>query len=263
MSCAPHWDEMLSEAAHGTLDGESQATLAAHLPTCPACSATLGELRETLARAHRQLPARLTAEELDAWPSIAVRLTSPAPAPRAPTLPLAPALAAGLMLLVVGIGIGRFSNHPASPPVADTSEALISPDEQELTLAYASFLERSTPLLLSVANRGDGLLLRQVGFEAATSEQRLAADLARAARELQGRLASTDRKRESKLVAQLQVVFLQLANLPAEDYDATLWLVRNSIEERGLLFQLTVEQMRRHRTQRRLPTQAHGEQPDA
>ena len=66
-----HWIERFSDYLDGALAAPERAALEAHLARCAGCAATLGELRDVVARA-RGLEPR--APEADLWPGIAARL---------------------------------------------------------------------------------------------------------------------------------------------------------------------------------------------
>ncbi len=66
------WTTRLSEYIDGELDRTEQAALEAHLATCGQCYATLGELRQVVARAKSLSD---TPPEADLWRNIRARLT--------------------------------------------------------------------------------------------------------------------------------------------------------------------------------------------
>ena len=71
------WTNRLSEYLDGELDGAEQAALEAHLATCGACFATLGELKQVVARA-KALPDTPPAKDL--WTGIRAGMTPAADA---------------------------------------------------------------------------------------------------------------------------------------------------------------------------------------
>lgn len=74
------WTNRLSEYLDGELDATERAALEAHLATCGQCYATLGELRQVVARA-QQLEDAPPAKDL--WFGIASRIRSDQPAGQA------------------------------------------------------------------------------------------------------------------------------------------------------------------------------------
>ncbi len=71
-----HWTDRLSEYLDGELGVAERAALEAHLDGCPACRATLAELRRVVARAQALEDAP---PERDLWPVIARQLGSRQP----------------------------------------------------------------------------------------------------------------------------------------------------------------------------------------
>ena len=247
MSCS-QWRDLLLDAACGELPVESRQDLDSHLATCPACVAELADLKATLGTVAAAMPARPAPGELDAWPRVAAVLDRPRRGSRL-TLGYPLAAVAACALLALGIGLGRWLQPTPSPHDGIVAG---SPDSPAAEVSeYSRFLERATPLLLAVANRGNGATANLVSFDAGT-EQALAAALAAEARELGETLAVEGRSREAKLVENLEIVFLQMANAPQDDYTGSLDLVQTTIEQRAILFQLTVEEMRR-RPPREIP----------
>src|SRR3989442_8827459 len=66
------WTNRLSEYIDGELDGTERAAIEAHLATCGRCYATLGELRQVVARAKSLADSE---PATDLWPDIRARLT--------------------------------------------------------------------------------------------------------------------------------------------------------------------------------------------
>ncbi len=66
------WTNRLSEYIDGELDSTERAAIEAHLATCGRCYATLGDLRQVVARAKSLEDAE---PEADLWPDIRARLT--------------------------------------------------------------------------------------------------------------------------------------------------------------------------------------------
>ncbi|MEM7350615.1 MAG: zf-HC2 domain-containing protein [Acidobacteriota bacterium] len=246
------WRDHLVEAVYGELQGDRRRALDEHLRHCPACRAQLAAFRDTIERVADATPARPQAGTIDLWPRIDATLDAidrtPALRPREVRrglrlgYPAAAALAAALLLL--GLGLGVFLRAPVDAPhsqhVAEVDEGSGSGDPE---LEFARFLERSTPLLLAVANRQLGGP-ETVRFDL-TAERRVAEHLAQEATSLAATLEGTGLRRQADLLRDLKVVFLQLANLPPDQYHHGLAVVQATLDHRALLFQLSVEEMRR------------------
>ena len=255
MKSCRRWRDHLMEALCDELTPERRAQLDAHLASCPGCVAELAGLRATASAVDGALPPRPQAAELDVWSRIRPEMDELDRRPAARRLVLAYPAAASLAaaLLALGLGLGWLI-PPSSPvPVAESpgsdgtpSPVLTQPAEdrgdRHGDTDLVRFLERATPLLLAVANRRAGST-EVASFDPAAERrlaERLAADAERLARELE----TGGLRRQAGLVADLRVVFLQMANLPRREYRRGIEMVQATIESRALLFQLSVEEMR-------------------
>ena len=136
------WTDRLSEYLDGELAAAEHQALAAHLATCDACTATLAELREVIARAAALTPRPPQAE---LWPAIEPRLDRVTPVVKGPgtrverrfSFTLPQLAAAGLALIVMSGGAVWVLQHGGAatdlPPVAATSE----PDASSVPVALA------------------------------------------------------------------------------------------------------------------------------
>ena len=98
------WTNRLSEYLDGELDNIERSGVEAHLETCGQCRATLGELRQVVARAKSLTDAE---PEADLWPDIRARLTPgrrPAVAPRRFSFTVPQLLAASIALVLLSGG---------------------------------------------------------------------------------------------------------------------------------------------------------------
>lgn len=121
------WTDRLSDYLDGELEPAERAELERHLASCGACTATLAELREVVARA-ASLPARPPASDL--WAGIEPRLdpvkgvVTPFPprVTRRVSFTLPQLVAAGLALMVMsggGVWVLQHGGRATSaPPIA-------------------------------------------------------------------------------------------------------------------------------------------------
>lgn len=235
MSGCRKWRGRLVEAVYGELDPARRRALDDHLAACPRCADELAALEATAAQVAAALPPR---PRIDAWsrlrPALDARDEKPRPALLRLPYPAAAALATALV--VAGVGLGVLLRPPLPPPEATAAASAVDVDAE-----LARYLERATPLLLAIANRGGA---SAASFDPAV-ERQLAARLADDAAALRRELAAAGTRRRAALVGDLEVVFLQIANLPEGEYAGGIEMVRTTIDDRALLFQLSVEEMRR------------------
>jgi len=241
VSCREH-HERLAEAALAAPAAELPAALAAHLERCPACAAELAALRATVAAVAAARPA--AAARPDPWARLvpALDAVDAARARRrawwpfaAPPLRVAAALAT--LVVAAGAAVIALRGRPA-PPAAATATAAAAPLDARLD----AYLQRSTPLLVALANRD--ATASAAAFDA-VAERRLARALARDGRALAAELRDARRTRETALVGDIVVLCMQLGNSPGNRYRASVALAREGIERRGLLFALSAQELRR------------------
>lgn len=232
MSACRKWRGRLVEAVYGELDGARRDDLEDHLATCSRCAAELVTLETTAARVDAVLPPR---PRIDAWSRLRPALDAPGEAPPRLRLAYPTAVALAALLLVLGAGLGVLLRPPSPAPAPAAAASM------DVEAELGRYLERATPLLLAIANRASA---GTASFDAGT-ERRLAARLAADAEALRVELEESGRRRRAALVGDLEVVFLQIANLPETEYAGGIEMVRTMIDDRALLFQLSVEEMRR------------------
>jgi hypothetical protein len=107
-------------------------------------------------------------------------------------------------------------------------------------------LERTTPLLLALSNRSVDVPDLAIDTH---GEQRLAARLAAESRTLREDGAASLSRRDRALVAELEGVLLQVANTPSTTGAGTQSLLRQTIEDRQLLFEIALRDLRRARAE--------------
>ncbi len=236
------WRNHLVEAVCGELTEERRVELDSHLTSGPGCSAELDGLQATADYVDGALPTRPRGQDLDVWTRLRPeldKLDRPAPGRLVLAYPAAASLAAAL--LVLGLGLGTLI-RPSGPAEGDISSADLRPAATPGDAELTRYLERATPLLLAVANRQ--ISNTDVASFDPAAERRLAEHLASEAEGLNQRLESEGRRRQADLIANLRIVFLQMANLPQREYRRGIEMVQATIESRALLFQLSVEEMR-------------------
>ncbi len=250
MKSCRRWREHLVESVCGELSSQRRVELKDHLESCAGCSAELEGLRATVEYVDGALPARSQIPQSTVWSRLLPELEKLEQSPvRHMTLGFPAAGAIAAAILVVGIALGVLV-RPANQAPADGAsrvQAVASMGAKssgaEIDAEFVRYLERATPLLLAIANRqATGADLASLE---ATTERRLAEELATEAERLAGLLDAKGRRRQAALTAELGAVFLQMSNLPSATYRHGIEVVQATIKSRALLFQLSVEEMRR------------------
>ncbi len=243
MSCR-RFRPLLAEAALDALRPEAAHDLAAHLERCEECAAELAGIRAALALVDRSRPQ--PAPRTDVWARLEPALDAiEAERQRVPwwrvltAHPARLALAAAALLLAGGLGLLVALHHPSAPANIAPAGAETGASVEERLEGY---LQRSTPLLVALANRDAGAAAE--AFDGA-AERRLARALARDGHALAGDLRQARRSRDTALVGDLVVLFMQIGNTPGERYRSTVALARETIARQELLFALSVQELRR------------------
>lgn len=234
------------EALYGELTGVRRREFDEHLAVCGECRGAFHELEQLTALMDRRERSEPTRAEWTAfWNMVEGRLTGTVETPRRRgslldrLLPVRLSWAAGLATVAVialGIVIGQRIGGPAGGDI----ESHISAAERILLNERAlNYLERSKVLLLGIVNSGtaeptSGLARKQEISRSLVSE---AADLKR-------KLTAADEQRLKLLIADLEVILLQLANLEQAADIPALEIVRGGVERQGLLLKINLEQMR-------------------
>lgn len=152
------------------------------------------------------------------------------------------AIACALLLVVIGAGIGRFLLQPdvVPPEMATTgqpsqSEAL----RAEQVKRTGEYLDRSRTLLLGIVH------LDTTGSHGTdlSRQKTISRELVDEARALQVSLKSPEQARLRKLVADLEVLMIQIANLEAQYDDPAVELVRSGVSRSAILLKINLEQM--------------------
>jgi hypothetical protein len=246
------WAAFLS----GDLEGGRRTTMAEHLEKCPDCRAEADEMRRVLEKTEavkaeiRKAVASVNWEALPA--SIADRVLAdagkPVKAPRAGwfrawafSLRMKPALAGLTAGLVVGAVAMYFALRAPGPrPGLGTGYYASGEflDRAELTMARRNtldYLEKSQYVLLDVfesAGEGAG------GPAAFSSEQ--ARDLLSRKKYLNAQLERFQMAKAKAICDQIEMLFLELAQISGDLPAAELGRIRGFVEERQLLLKINL-----------------------
>lgn len=260
--CRKAKDRMI-EALYDGLEPAEKETFERHLRACPECAAeysVLGATLEIMTRRERPDPGPAF------WDGYYGRLekkldAGPGPAPAAPAgrppvrrrfgglFSFAPRwvaqAAAAAVLVAAGILIGRsFLTTPASGPSAGTTTVAIPAPAGDPRLVRAeSYIDRSKILLLALAN-SDPAAKDFYGLDLPRQKE-ISRGLVTEAASLKSDLKSPADRRLRELVSDLEVILLQIANLESESDLEAVELVRQGVDERGLLMKINLNEMAR------------------
>jgi anti-sigma factor RsiW len=233
-----HWIELLSRRQDGELTEEERVALEAHLEVCADCRESL-ERDRVCARALRQALDEVYPTDLEE--RFQARLRALNAHHRGLSgwlrygefhLPVPVALAAGVLLVVIGVGIARLT-HPVDPRAAIDPMAALD-EGGSVESQVRSLLVNARTLLLSLDTAGPDAS-GQFHLEA---EQRLSRDLVTEVRLMQGSGEYEGRDALIDLVMDLEAILLDVSTWPGGADAQRLALVQAGITERSLLYRI-------------------------
>ncbi|MBN2415833.1 hypothetical protein JXO52_08315 [bacterium] len=239
------------------LEPDTARTLLRHLETCSGCRDEWRQLSldmELLTERSRpdpgkafwagywdKLAARMQRESRQAGGRKESRLNVGSPV--VPVRLIQPV--AAVCLLVLGIIIGRhFMPADSSPRSVDGSAGFVlSP--QDARQQSVALLGQSKAMLLGFANfdarEGDISTLN------VPLQREKSATMLKRASALRQQLRSPEDGRLERLLADLEFILLQIANLEDEDGNTAVEIIRSSVDERSILFKITLQEIKEAR----------------
>jgi hypothetical protein len=249
------------EAFYEELDAQQNQLFKDHLQVCKSCQSGFDEMKSTL----KFMSKRVRPEPgKDFWNTYEERLARRIKKAEEPQVKreswlkkllrpfgFAPKwvyqAAAALALIIVGVLMGRMIFFPPVSEIQQASQqpALITQQQPgtELVLRTQNYIERSKLILLALVNfdpaREDPYAL---DFP---YQQRISRELVQEASFLKRELAESDQGRLENLIAGLEVILLQIANLESENDFEAIELVKEGVNSRGILIEINLTDLRR------------------
>jgi hypothetical protein len=251
--------QLLVQALYDELAPEEKGSFERHVASCPGCAAEFKALTETLRTMNGRARSDPGREFWDGyWDRLAGRLEKEKAVEDKPrsgaetrgrTWSLRPRwafqAAAALALVVAGIFVGRlvFSPRPvsveASRPAGEAP--LVQRGEDDLILRARSYVDRSKLVLLALVNHdpaSEDAYALDLPLQKQVSRQ-----LVKQAGELKSDLKDPGQSRLRELVADLETILLQIANLEAENDFEAVEFVKQGVENGGLLLKINLSEM--------------------
>ncbi len=250
--------DIFMEALYEELKPDLKQEFDAHLKDCSDCAAVFANLNSTL-----QVMDRRQREEPDPvfwsgyWDRLAEKMEKGEADPAAtkggtrrlfeslfirPQWAMGTAAAVGL--IVIGVFIGRTLFRPTGSPVIGTLVEESSRDTKMVALENRAgqYLRRSKVLLLGLINfdpqtdASPAIDIQQ--------QQEISQALVHEAAVLKSELKDPARKQLLKLITDLEVILLQIANMEAEHDFSTIEMVKSGVDRRGVLLKINLEEMK-------------------
>jgi len=260
MSDCKKCQDLFCEAFYEELNAEHKNFLESHISVCEACESEYDEMASTLkVMEKRARPEPEKAYWNGYWNKLARRmeeektLTPKSESGRRTFISVftfAPKwafqTAAALLLVVLGIYLGKMIFSPSAPGVQQARQLPAVTSQVESSAEYIqraqNYIERSKLILLALIN-----------FDPETEDsyaldlpyqQQVSRELVREASFLKQGIADSDQKRLQDLIADLEVILLQIANLESEHDFEAIELVKEGVDSRGILLQIHVTDFR-------------------
>ena len=260
MSDCKKCQDLFCEAFYEEIDAEQKNFLEAHIAVCEGCESEYAEVTSTLkVMEKRARPEPEQAYWNGYWNKLARRMEEEktlTPKPESwwrsfgRAFTFAPKwafqTAAALLLVVLGIYIGRVVFSPSASEVQRARQLPPVASQVEQSAEYIhrahNYIERSKLILLALIN-----------FDPETEDsyaldlpyqQQVSRELVREASFLKQGIADSDQRRLRDLIADLEVILLQIANLESENDFEAIELVKEGVDSRGILLQIHVTDFR-------------------
>ena len=252
-------ENMMAEALYGELGPRARARFDEHLEGCSLCTDMFLQFQQTLAVTDRRELARADDESMKGfWERLEPHLER---APATPVWNLAPvrlvladwtsrpalAAAAALLLVAVGIFIGRI-NPQNLGGVQPQAAAVLDPAlTTEFNEQFGSYLERTKMILLGMDNyqldegtSGDNL----------DHQRAISRELLHQGRDLKAHAAISSDASVGYLIDDIERILLQLENGDDRDLELTIQIIQSGMRRNGVLLKITLTELSRiHREQ--------------
>jgi hypothetical protein len=250
--------ENIPGALYGELTADQKQEFEAHLGTCPVCTAEFERLKTALAVMDRRvrpepgsefwdgfwvkLASRIEEEDQTARPSPIFRLKRSAGS--LISLPKwAYQVAAAVLLIALGIFLGRMFFRTTGPGTQLARQTPVSHGGADAAalLRVQNYFERSKVILLALVNF-DPKTKDPHGLNF-PGQKKVSRDLVREASYLKTQFRSPAQKRLKDLIAELEMILLQIANLDEHQDIAAVELVKRGLDESAILFKINVSEI--------------------
>jgi hypothetical protein len=248
------------EYFYGELDGPKKKFFDDHLSICEKCKSAFAEIEAVLQFTGKRirpeppeefwdsyeerLGKRIETDEVSPvgrksfWEKLARRFNA------APKWTFQ--AAAAVALIVIGVFIGRafFSPSIRGVQLASQRPDIAIPQQPESTLIHRSqdYIERTKLILLALVNF-DPSIEDSYALNLPYQKQ-VSKELVKEAGFLKKELAESDQERLENLIASLEIILLQIANLESENDLDAIAFVKDGINTTGILMEINLTDLR-------------------
>lgn len=249
------------ESLYGELDMERKESLKRHLAGCRECSEEYEKMAETLRTMGKKTMPDPGQKFWDGyWDKLELRMkreailgTGAAEIQKKPRIRFgffprwAYGAAGAVAILAVGILIGRlFFSRPvilSRPAPTGTPSVLPASSAGDLSLRTSRYFERSKVILLALVNFDPEK--KDVYGLNLSRQKEVSTELVKEASALKGDLKNAKQRKLEKLVGDLEMILMQIANLKSEYDLPTVEIIKAGVERKDVLFKISLSEMRR------------------
>ncbi len=266
---------LFDEAFFGELTGRDKEFLDSHLENCPKCRTQLDQNSSLLsgitvnneqephpdfwenytANLHQRMMAEghiqknEPAKQHSKIKELKEKLSNLLTVPSFPTWALQSAAAAVFVVIGIFIGSRFFAPGPLpvpTPAPTPNNGAILAAGPatgQNAIQRTANFLDRSRVILLAIENfdpETESTQAINIPFQ-----QEISRNLLKEAASLKQDLSGPRRRRLKELIAELEIILLQIANIDPGSEMETIQLVKGGQYIRGMLFKIRINDLRR------------------
>lgn len=239
--------ELFSLALYNELSSDDRDDLDRHLAGCPSCEAEFSSLRQLLrVMNEREFPEPSEAYWTEYWNRLKQSIDADPHAARQAhrfrpsALPAWAYGIAAILLVGVGIYLGRNYFVTPPPPLQQTSIAIPPPATDTVDTRALEYFERSKNLLIGLVN----LDKEHESSIDLTRHQQRSRDLVNEGVMLKAALNKPDQQQMRQLVLDLEIVLQQLANIEVRPGVPAVQLVKKGVDQKSLLLKINLEEMR-------------------
>lgn len=243
---------LMFEALYEELSENEKASFNTHLRDCSACTEAYREMSGTLKVMNQRVRKEPDAAFWENyWNNLAPKLQQLKQRPEERKIFSWPRVvpgwtyqvAAALVLILLGVIIGKiyFSKPEGPPQIVRTPAPETSIVKTAANERAHSFLQRSELLILGLVNSPSSETV-DVGYS-----RKVSGELIREAKLIEPTLTSPEQRKLRRLISDLEIILLQIANLEAEQDMPEIDMVKSGAEKTAILLQINLELMRANR----------------
>lgn len=244
------------EALYDELVPEARETFRAHLQSCVKCRKAFRKMKRAMGVMNQRVRVQPDQVFWDGyWGRLEKRMQQEKRVVAPKWTHWAYRVAAVIVLIGIGVILGRFNRMPQET-ITNVRPTVPPVVQAKLEQRTQDFLGRSEVLLLGLVNfNAESDDAEAVDI---TKQKELSKDLIQEASYLKKELSDTNDGRLEKLVGDLELILMQIANLEEKEDLPEIELVKNGVDRKGLLLKINLEQMRTGKSSEQKAKSASG-----